>query len=210
MRRAFLSIAAGLLAILAATESRAGATPGFPSDYPSVPTGGKKIVFIDGQISPGDFRIFLEVVNSVQPDIVVLDSPGGVLDEGLLIAAEIRRRGLNTFIYGNRMCASACAMMFLSGATKYAKLGASIGLHSSSYIDGSLSAEGTAEMARYLVEIGTPMSLISRMASTAPYDMHWLTDSEMRAMDVRVITPGSQKVRRPRELTMSRDGRIVD
>jgi hypothetical protein len=70
--------------------------------YNSIPTNAAKVVFLRSEIREGDYQLFVEVVNSAKPDVIVLDSPGGLIEEAILIADEIRVRGLNTFIYGNR------------------------------------------------------------------------------------------------------------
>ena len=87
------------------------------------------------------------------PELVVIDGPGGVLGEAILIGEEIRRRHLDTLVAAHHSCASACAVVFLSGHTRYLGAGATVGLHSASYrrrarrpgsdgSDGRLSARG--------------------------------------------------------------------
>jgi hypothetical protein len=81
-----------ILAAVAAILCSAGvATAGGPVPVPSwaysfVPTHKEKVLLGTGNIETGDFRLFVEVANSAQSDIIVLDSPGGRIDEALRIA----------------------------------------------------------------------------------------------------------------------------
>jgi hypothetical protein len=48
--------------------------------------------------------------------VVALGSPGGSVSEALAAGAEIRRRGLETTLWGN--CYSACPLVFLAGTKR--------------------------------------------------------------------------------------------
>lgn len=191
LKRILAAIAAVLCFASVAWAGGPGPVPSW--SVPLIPTKAEKVLFYGGIIHPGDHRLFVEVMNSAQPDIVVLDSPGGLVEEALPIAEEIRRRGLNTFIYGNRSCASACALLFLAGQTKYAIRGAEIGLHSARYANGELSLEGTGMMADFLAQIpNMPASVIPALWSTPPDDMFWLTDAQKDAIGVVTLDPGQR------------------
>lgn len=194
MRRHIGATLFAAMATMLTTQASAGVVPMPPGMDDNVPTSSNPVAIV-GEVENGDYLQFLAIVKSTKLDLVVLDSPGGLVDEALLIGAEIRRRGLNTFIYADRSCASACALMFLSGRTKYARYGASLGLHSSAYLDGTPSIEGTAAMGSYLASIGTPASIIEKMSNTAPMNMHWLTDQEKRELSLFEIAEDAQKVR---------------
>jgi membrane-bound ClpP family serine protease len=149
-----------------------------PSDQPTV-------LMVSGVIGPGSYDEFRAAVSRARPEIVVIEGPGGVLGEAILIGEEIRRRSLDTLVAAHRSCASACAVVFLSGHTRYLGAGAVVGLHSASYADGRADPEATQVMAAYLRQVGVPTSTLRRMAQTAPSDIRWLTRSEQQAIGIR-------------------------
>jgi membrane-bound ClpP family serine protease len=149
------------------------------------PRSDESVLLVSGIIGPGAHRQFQEALWRGEPKLVVLDGPGGVLGEAILIAEEVRRRGLSTLVTANRSCASACAIVFLSGRSKYMGAGANVGLHSASYADGRADPEATQLMAAYLSQLGVPDRTLRRMARTAPSDIRWLTAAERRAIGVK-------------------------
>jgi hypothetical protein len=151
----------------------------------AAPHSDSSVLMVSGIIGPGAHRQFQAALWRGEPKLVVLDGPGGVLGEAILIAEEVRRRGLTTLVTANRSCASACAIVFLSGRTKYLGSGAAIGLHSASYADGRADPEATQLMAAYLGQLGVPQATLRRMARTAPSDIRWLTTAEQRAIGIR-------------------------
>jgi hypothetical protein len=152
----------------------------------SVP-GGATALLVSGMIGPGSYEAFRAALMRATPQLVVLDGPGGVLGEALLIGEEVRRRQLTTLVGPRRSCAAACAIVFLSGRSKYLGAGATIGLHSASTADGRVDPEATALMAAYLSQIGVPSSTLRRMARTAPKDIRWLTKAEQKAIGIRAF-----------------------
>ena len=144
-------------------------------------------LLVSGVIGPGSYDEFRAALANARPELVVLDGPGGVLGEALLIGTEVRKRNLDTMVGPNRSCASACAIVFLSGRVKYLASGASVGLHSASYADGRADPEATDLMARYLRNVGVPNSTLRRMARTAPSDIRWLSKAEQKAMGIRTV-----------------------
>lgn len=143
------------------------------------------VLLVSGVIGPGAHHQFEAALSQGSPELVVLDGPGGVLGEALLIAEEVRRRHMSTLVAPNRSCASACAVVFLSGSTKYLGAGAAVGLHSASYADGRADPEATELMAAYLRQVGVPNSTLRRMAMTAPNEIRWLTRAEQQAIGIR-------------------------
>ena len=143
------------------------------------------VLLVSGVIGPGAHHQFAAALSRGSTDLVVLDGPGGVLGEALLIAEEVRRRQLNTLVAPNRSCASACAIVFLSGRDKYLGAGAAVGLHAASYADGRADPEATELMADYLRQLGVPDSTLRRMAATAPSDIRWLTPAEQRVIGIQ-------------------------
>jgi hypothetical protein len=151
----------------------------------SAEDGEATVLLVSGVIGPGAHTEFRAALSRGAPEMVVLDGPGGVLGEALLIAEEVRRRRLNTLVASNQRCASACAIVFLSGRTKYLGTGAAVGLHSASFADGRADPEATKIMAAYLRQLGVPPSTLRNMERTAPNQIRWLSAAEQRAIGIR-------------------------
>lgn len=190
-RRAGSTAVAAILALLVVL-----APAGFASAKPAKPLraadplGGKTVLLMSGAFGPGSYRAFLREVARARPDIVLLESPGGVLGEALYIGDEIRRRGLNTLVAANGHCASACAVVFLSGRVKYAGSGSFIGLHAASDLEGRMDRRATDLMAQYLRSVGVGPNTLKRMAATAPSRISWLSRAERKALKIRSFPPG--------------------
>lgn len=146
------------------------------------------VLMVSGVIGPGSYDQFRSAIERSKPQLVVLEGPGGILGEALLIGEEVRRRQLNTMVGPNRSCASACAVVFLSGHTKYLASGAAVGLHSASFADGRADPEATELMAAYLRAVGVPSTTLERMALTAPDKIRWLTRPEQEALNIKVVS----------------------
>jgi hypothetical protein len=155
-------------------------------------TEGRTALLVTGVIGPGSYEEFRAAVARSTPELVVIDGPGGVLGEALLIGEEVRRRHLSTLVSSHRSCASACAVVFLSGRTRYVGDGAVVGLHSASFADGRADPEATAVMADYLREVGVPSATLRRMSHTAPSDIRWLTAAEKKAMGIRTYSASAR------------------
>jgi membrane-bound ClpP family serine protease len=201
VKRLSLAVAAVLLGLalpsLGSAESDNGARRQFYRDMQgqaaafagqggaAAVVGDVRVLSVSGVIGPGAHQQFRAALLRGSPGLVVLDGPGGILGEALLIAEEVRRRRLNTLVAANRSCASACAVVFLSGRSKFLEAGANVGLHSASYADGRADPEATELMAAYLRQVGVPAGTLRRMAQTAPNRIRWLTRAEQQAIGIR-------------------------
>jgi hypothetical protein len=103
----------------------------------------------------------------------VLDHPRGRLDEALLIAAEIRRHRLNTFLLPGRSCVSACSIMFLAGKIRYSGPGSEFALHPGVAVNLSEGHLSPISIAAILDWVATPESVQARIASSAPDWLYW-------------------------------------
>ena len=139
---------------------------------------------ITGVIGPGTYHRFMDELRRKQPSVVMVDGPGGRVLEAMMIGTEIRRRGISTVLPGNHSCASACALIYLSGAKRYIGPQASIGLHSAAN-HGRDDESGTTMMARYLSGMGVPSAIVKKMAATPSSGIRWLTAAEQRTLGLQ-------------------------
>lgn len=159
-------------------EIATGAQPG-PGTRLEVVDGGRSIV-LSGGINDGSAEQLskaLEIVPSVTT--VVLDSDGGWLREGQMLAAVIARRGLNTYVEGR--CASACTLAFLAGRERAAAPSAQIGFHASRRVGSTETVPSpgdTAQLAGLYRLAGLPDSFV-REALNTPSDRIWYPSHEV-------------------------------
>lgn len=152
-------------------------------------------IYASGDITLGTSERFIEFVRnkSVKSGVVVFDSPGGSLMEGIKLGRQIRQFGFNTAIgsYGpngvrefNGICASACAYAFAGGEYRFFNGEKErLGIHQF-YLSGDNKGDigDTQLVSSVLVEYLSEMGVDPRafaVASTARGDaMRWLTMSE--------------------------------
>jgi hypothetical protein len=93
---------------------------------------GKDLVFLDGEIEPGDAQSLRNVIKRSNDanrlvSAIRLNSPGGNLGEGARLADMIRYGHIPTVVPAGAQCASACFLVFAAGPEKYASYSANVG-----------------------------------------------------------------------------------
>jgi len=87
-------------------------------------------VMLSGDV---DKAMLLKLKNAIAkyPNLktIALDSPGGYVHIGFEIGHIIRENNLNTYIYGNGSCASACTYIFMGGKYRGMQFGGKLGFH---------------------------------------------------------------------------------
>jgi hypothetical protein len=112
-----------LLSINCAVLSAAAA-----ADYAYRATAeGHLVLTLTGSITPYDGAAFLAAVNHREPRIVELAGPGGDMLSATRIGVIIHERGISTHAIGT--CRSACAFIWIAGATMLADEGVEIANH---------------------------------------------------------------------------------
>jgi len=162
-------------------------------DITEVPSaqGSSPILSLHGEIVAGDFDQLAAELVAVRSrrglPLLALDSPGGNIIEADNMANLIRRFGLGVVVSDGEECASACFLLFAASLHRAAAPGAKIGVHSASLSgdENLLTLDVTALMARDAAALGVPPSVLGRMITTVPSDMAWLTDDELRQMNVK-------------------------
>ena len=152
-----------------------------PADQQAgLPAEQRWSIFLEGPIDEGAAERFAEEVASRQIESanVLLNSPGGLLLEGMALGRELRQRGFSTVVARRNeessgtllpgSCYSACVFAFLGGAYRFAPPQSRIGVHRFS----SLSADAdpdvvqrvSATVMRYIREMGADVDLFERMS----------------------------------------------
>jgi uncharacterized protein len=157
---------------------------------------GEGRVFVDvvGPINEEDFKTFKEKTDQIYPIgaghpnkqvIVTLISYGGSAKAGLQISDWIRKRGMSTFVPGDRTCTSACALIWLAGRPRMVGDNPYIGFHA--IFNPKTRQEtgtGNAVVGAYLRDLGLGYDAIAFMTRAGPTSVEWLTPD--RAKEFRV------------------------
>lgn len=160
-------------------------------------TGGT--LTLTGTIDPGSSARFLAEIEARGEYVstVLLDSPGGSVDDALSIGRLIRERELSTQVADGGLCASSCPLIFAGGAERIAGREAAIGVHqiyaaalSASPID-ALSVAGvamadaqavTADITRFLSDGGVDPALWLHALETPPSQLYYFSPEEMESL----------------------------
>lgn len=145
-------------------------------------------IFVKGDIVQGDALEFEKKIRGLKRGLVILSSPGGLVSEGLGIGAAVRTSGLATMTADK--CASACALVWLSGVRRYFNEGAQIGFHAAyTMVDGKPveTGMGNAEIGAFLAHLGLSREAIRFIASAPPDGMRWMTVEDARRLNISVI-----------------------
>ncbi len=162
---------------------------------------GGGVLSLTGTIDPGSAERFAAEIEARGEYVktVMLDSPGGSVDDALAIGRLIHEKGLTTSVPAGRLCASSCPIIFASGAERIAARTAAIGVHqiyaaalTSGPVD-ALSVAGvamadaqsvTAQITRHLTMTGVAPALWLHALETPPDRLYYLTPEEMDDLDL--------------------------
>ncbi|UYO01428.1 MAG: hypothetical protein KIT02_11975 [Devosia sp.] len=163
--------------------------------------GSGGLLSLTGTIDPGSAERFAAEIAARGEYVsrVLLDSPGGSVDDALMIGRLIREQELSTEVADGKLCASSCPLIFASGAERFAGRDAAIGVHQvyAAALSGdaveALSVAGvamadaqrvTAEITRHLSESGVDPALWLHALETPPDRLYYLSPEEMEAYDL--------------------------
>jgi hypothetical protein len=173
--RAFVTIA--LLSVISAGSASAAEKTFGPF---IVNDANKGVITLNGDIDVNSALSFRRALQAA-PDakLVTLNSPGGNVQMGLLIADDIHQRKLATYIPKGSKCYSACSFVFLAGNER--KVDGELGVHQiSSGAPDLVGAQlAISDIIEVLNRFGTPMDVMHVMFKTPPDDMHVFTSEEI-------------------------------
>lgn len=143
------------------------------------------------------FRAALDDAKLAAGDVVSFSSPGGDLEQALIIGEIIRARGLLTAVASidgaGRLepsyCASACVLAFAGGAGRLGIAGSKLGVHR--FTTKATGENAVADAQRttgillgYLTKMGVTPSVLELMTATS--DIRWL--SVQQALELKLVT----------------------
>jgi hypothetical protein len=159
---------------------------------------GRPALAISGTIGPAAaswFRDRLDQAHLAAGDVILLSSPGGDLNQALIMGEVIRSRGLVTAVgvadASGRIrpsyCASACVLVYAGGKTRYGIEGSGLGVHR--FVTSAPGRDPVAETQRtagmvlsYVTRMGVASSIVAAMSETR--EVRWLGTREASAMNL--------------------------
>lgn len=171
----------------------------------SGPSDRRRALAVKGEIGAAAaswFRDRLDEAKLVTGDIVVLSSPGGRLDQAIIMGEIIRSRGLTTVVgtvdsegrLRSSYCASACVLAYAGGKVRLALPGSALGVHQFTTevpkggdTGRDLVADTqktTGMILEYMTRMGVSPSILQEMSATK--DIRWLKEKE--ALDLKLAT----------------------
>lgn len=147
-------------------------------------------ILLDGEIEIGSALEFKRALAAAPAaTVLALNSPGGDVQIGLLIADNVFEKGLTTFIPPGSVCASACSYIFLAGRSRTA-LGR-LGVHQmhGSVQDNASVQLNMADVFEALNKFGTSPEVINLMLRTPSEDVHFFTDDEIARFGINRQAP---------------------
>jgi hypothetical protein len=162
-----------------------------------VKLGSGGVLTVTGTIMPGSAETFAAAVESYAEYIktVALDSPGGSVRDALAMGKLIRDKGLSTSVAAGSLCASSCPLVFAGGKERVAAPTAAIAVHqiyaatpSDATLASRIAAAGnamsdaqtmTAEISRYLIDMGTEPEVWLRALETPPDRLSYFSSSDL-------------------------------
>ncbi len=180
-------------------------SPSLTASVVSASSDRRPALAISGRIGPaaaGWFRTQLDDAKLSAGDTVAFSSPGGDVDQAIIIGEIIRTRGLATAVgkfdtdghLRPSYCASACVFAYAGGKIRLGVQGSELGVHrfttEGSGRDVVADTQRTAGIILgYMTRMGVSPSLVEAMSATD--EIRWLDARE--ALDMKLVTDPLQR-----------------
>jgi hypothetical protein len=146
-------------------------------------------MMVEGELKFRYEEVFTDNVLRLKDAVVVFDNEGGNLVAGIEIGQAIRLKGFNTLGLDDRLCASACALAWLGGKTRWAAPRAKIAVHAAWMFRSGTKQEtgsGNALVGAYLNTLGLMDEAIIFITSAAPDEAEFLSFQKAEALGIAV------------------------
>ena len=183
--------------LLLAGVALAIATPASAADFTTISECGDNHsdksctgIYINGKIEVEDGGKWTAVLETIKTKhaIVILNSPGGSVNAGLIIAYDILNREYDTY-FNEGICNSMCAMIWLAGKTRYMSSGAVLGFHQAKTdIPGTTAIKsrwGNDLAFDYYAKLKLPERTMRYLFSAAPNELALVTADKAMELGLR-------------------------
>jgi hypothetical protein len=165
--------------------------------------GGRLMAF--GAITPGTAKEFAREIDKrgTYVKTIVLQSPGGSVQDALEMGRLIRGKGYATEVEAGTYCASSCPLVFAAGVQGLAGKGAAIGVHQvSAAVASEYSSSGamagaqriSAICQKYLRDMGVDLGVWVHAMETPKEQLYYFKADELLSLKLATSIAGSKPV----------------
>ena len=148
---------------------------------------GVAVLSLKGDITLDDAARFQAISQKYDKVVVVLDSAGGRLFPALEIGRIIKAKGYMTLVPDDAICASACALIWISSTSRFLSPLGNVGFHAS-YRDngGKFEESGVANalIGNYLTKLDFSENAIIFATSAPPSEILWLNQDNKISAEI--------------------------
>ena len=145
---------------------------------------------LEGGIRAGDAERLIGLLSAADPtpETLILQSPGGSVQDALTLGRHIRAQGMATQMLAGEFCFSACPYLLAAGITRNISEDASVGVHQHYFGENTLLPaafavkdiqRGQAEVMSYLDDMGIDPLVMTHALSTPPDQIYVLLPEEL-------------------------------
>lgn len=167
----------------------------------TVVEGGARAL-LEGGIQPGDAERIEKQLAELEPKPggVILNSPGGSVQDALLLGRYLRDADLTTALRSGDICYSACPYLLAAGTDRIVPEDASVGVHQHYFGESTLLPafvavediqRGQGEVMRYLDTMGIDPLVMQHALVTPPDEIYVLLPEELERYRFIQIQPES-------------------
>ncbi len=167
----------------------------------TVVEGGARAL-LEGGIQPGDAERIEKQLAELEPKPggVILNSPGGSVQDALLLGRYLRDAELTTALRSGDICYSACPYLLAAGTDRVVPEDASVGVHQHYFGESTLLPafvavediqRGQGEVMRYLDSMGIDPLVMQHALVTPPDEIYVLLPEELERYRFIEIQPES-------------------
>ena len=170
----------------------------------AIPDNWLPRIIIDGQILPGDEKLFASALNKAKKDDsdwdryrkLILNSEGGDIVTAMTIGRMVRQAQIVTAVHEQSVCASACTLILAGGVWRYARNETKLGLHRPFFTDPQQAiAQGYQSFRseydnvieahrRYFSEMNIGAELLEKMIQIPSHQIQWITVAEAERLNL--------------------------
>lgn len=154
-----------------------------------------------GTIASGSAKAFADEIDKRGSYVrtVVLHSPGGSVQDALLMGRLIREKGFATEVASGTYCASSCPLVFAGGSQRIAGKGAAIGVHQVYAVDDASSGAGmagaqqiSAVCQKYLRDMGVDIGVWIHAMETPREQLYYFKPIELLSLNLATSAEASR------------------